>query len=280
MFLDALSERGLPGLLVLAGLCGVGFWCARRPGLPAVLGASLVAAMVSQQFTVFIVPTALYFYLTVAALVALTVPAGLAPREGGRRLRTAVPVLLAGCLLWYAARLAVSDLYLAVTKRLLDGGGIREAAATYERARRWHLPGASADLWYSRAMAAAASNSGDLLTRLEAAQRAMDAARRAAAHSENRANALYNLAIFHAAANDFEGTVAALRAAIQAAPQWFKPHWTLAQTLALAGRWDEAEAEAARAAELNGGRNPEVAETLDNIRLRRQPGPAGAGSHD
>jgi tetratricopeptide (TPR) repeat protein len=144
--------------------------------------------------------------------------------------------------------------------------------AAYERSRRWQPPGVSADLWYSRALAEAAGRTGDLAERLEAARRAAEAARRAPRRAENRANAFYNLAAFSAAANDFDGTVTNLRRATEAAPHWFKPHWMLARVLALAGRWEEAEAEAARAAELDGGKHAEVSATLDEIRARRPPG--------
>jgi hypothetical protein len=58
-----------------------------------------------------------------------------------------------------------------------------------------------------------------------------------------------------------------LRAAIAAKPAWFKSHWMLAQVLRLEGRTEEALREAALAAELNGGKNPEVTRTLEEIRL-------------
>lgn len=276
MFLDALTQCGLPGLVMLAAFGALGWRCARSKDSPlaAVLGASLVAATVSQQFSVFIVPTALYFYLTIAALVALA--AAPPPAEGSIRSGVAwvaLSVFLAGGLLLYAIPLAVSDFHLGETKRLLAGGRIREAMAAYERARRWQPPGVSADLWYSRALAEAAGRTPELAVRLEAAARAAEAARRAPLHTEDRANAFYNLAAFSAAANDFEATVRHLREAIQAAPHWFKPHWMLARVLALAGRWEQAEAEAARAVELDGGQHPEVAATLHEIRVRRPRGP-------
>lgn len=277
VFLDALTECGFPGLLLLAAFCALGWRCAGRAressSLTAILGATLAAAVVSQQFSVFTVPTALYFFLTVAALVALA--AGPAAREPGRYNVAAVALsaLLAGGFLFCAIRLAVTDYRLGETKRLLDSGRIQEAMVAYERARRWQLPGVTADLWYSRALAEAAGRTGDLAVRLEAARRALEAARRAPAHTEDRANAYYNLAAFSAAANDLEATMAHLRQAIQAAPQWFKPRWMLARVLALAGRWEDAETEAARAAELDGGKHPEVRATLDQIRTRRLSAP-------
>jgi len=277
MFLDAFTECGVPGLLMLAAFCALGWRCARvRRGsssLAAVLGASLVGAVVSQQFSVFTVPTALYFHLTVAALVVLAAsPAPAAPLRPAGVAPVALSAVLAAGLLCCSMLLAVSDFHLGQTERLLASGRLREAMAAYERSRRWQPPGVSADLWYSRALAEAAGRTGDLAERLEAARRAAEAARRAPRRAENRANAFYNLAAFSAAANDFDGTVTNLRRATEAAPHWFKPHWMLARVLALAGRWEEAEAEAARAAELDGGKHAEVSATLDEIRARRPPG--------
>ena len=57
-----------------------------------------------------------------------------------------------------------------------------------------------------------------------------------------------------------------MRQAIEWAPNWFKPHWTLAQALLLAGRSKEAAEEAALAVELSAGKFDEVNRTLDEIR--------------
>jgi O-antigen ligase len=85
----------------------------------------------------------------------------------------------------------------------------------------------------------------------------------AAARSvEEPFNTWYQQAVARAAQGDAAGTEAALRNAIAAKPNWFKPHWMLAKLLALRGLHDEALAEARTAARLNGGKNPEVAATL------------------
>ena len=97
------------------------------------------------------------------------------------------------------------------------------------------------------------------------------AALRATRTSEEPFNAWYNLAVLSASRNDAAGTENALRAAIPAHPKWFKPHWTLAQVLRFQSRLEEAEREASLAEELNAGKNPEVAHTLQEIReLRRE----------
>src|ERR1035441_4228847 len=77
MFLDALVSQGIPGLIVLLGLCGAGFaaaWRLRRrnPQVAACLAAALTAGIVSQQFTAMTVPTAVLFFTTIGLAVGLT----------------------------------------------------------------------------------------------------------------------------------------------------------------------------------------------------------------
>jgi cytochrome c-type biogenesis protein CcmH/NrfG len=64
-----------------------------------------------------------------------------------------------------------------------------------------------------------------------------------------------------------------LRRAIAANPNWFKPHWMLAQQLRRESRLEEAGKEAALAAELDSGHHPEVAQTLVEVGARQ------TGSH-
>jgi O-antigen ligase len=76
MFLDALASQGLPGALIVAGVCWLGFraaWRLRsvRRAEAAGLAAALAGIVMSQQFTAFTLPTALAFYGAVALAVAL-----------------------------------------------------------------------------------------------------------------------------------------------------------------------------------------------------------------
>jgi Tfp pilus assembly protein PilF len=91
------------------------------------------------------------------------------------------------------------------------------------------------------------------------------AALQAPATVEDPFDAWYNLAQMSAARNDAAGAERGLRAAIAAKPQWFKPHWTLAQLLFLQGRGEEAKSEAALALQLDAGKHPEVQRTLTPI---------------
>jgi Tfp pilus assembly protein PilF len=99
-----------------------------------------------------------------------------------------------------------------------------------------------------------------------AGREAMAAAIRSTRNAEEPQNAWLNLAFFYGRQNDFPHTESALRAAIRAAPNWYKPHWLLAQVLRAGGRLPEASGEAALAADLDGGKDAEVARTLAEIR--------------
>ena len=261
MFLDALVSQGLLGLLILIGFCAVA-WKSDRRFWPAV-----AAAIVAQQFTVFIVPTALMFYIAIALAVGLSCAEPPPPRRGMSYLAFAAPAALA--LLYIAARFTVSDRALAASRRDLQSANLPAAVAQYNRYQRWRLPGTAADLWYSRTLFALAIKTSNPVVRLQEIAQSGAAAVRATRSAEDPFNAWYNMAILYANQNDPARTEQSLRSAIAASPNWFKPHWTLAQVLRLEGRMDDAESEARHAVELNGGRNPEVARTLAEIRAGR-----------
>ena len=107
-----------------------------------------------------------------------------------------------------------------------------------------------------------------ITVRLQAFQLAAAAGERATRTAEDPFNAWYSLSAIHASRNDAAGAERCLRAAIAAHPTWFKPHWMLAQVLRFESRGEEALREAALAADLDGGKHPEVARTLQELRLR------------
>ena len=253
-------------MAVMLGLCALALRSLRRSPVESALCAGLVATLIAQQFTCFTAATALCFYFTVAMLVALG-----APRDPPRVVRIPVLALVPLVLVlgWYAIAIVVSDRLLFTTARHLASGELGQASATYELARKWQPPGVSSDLWYSRRLVEAAGRSQRVIEGAGALRLAVAAAARATTNAEDRHNAFYNLASIQAAMNDSAGVESNLRLAIAAAPNWFKPHWTLARLLALAGRRTEAEAEAERAVDLDGGVHPEVARTLKAIRSKQ-----------
>jgi tetratricopeptide (TPR) repeat protein len=278
IFLDALAAQGVPGMLALAALSVVGFAAAWRvrgsePAVTSALAGGLAAMTISEQFTSFMLPTALAYYLLAAMLVSLTCRVALKPRPSGRRWPAiAAAVALAGLLAAFAVRLIVAESALAALRRDLDAGLVSAATIDYARFENWRKPGGSADLWYSRRLVQLAGNRTDVTTRIEALQQAARAALRATETAEDPFNAYYNVAEFYASRNDFARTEQSLRDAISRAPNWFKPHWMLAQVFEAGGRLPEAETEAAQGVALDGGKHEEVTRTLDKIRSQLRGG--------
>ena len=272
IFLDALTAQGLPGFLVLLGMTGIAVAAARRlrkSGAPAGMwfAAAFVAALGSDQFLAFTVPTALCFYLSVAVLVVVSVldpnaeTEVRAPRWGWFAAAPAAFLLVV-----FAAQLAAADARLASTRQYIGNGEIAAAIQEYVLALRYQAWGMNADLWFSRWMLEAAQRTADPVERARAWQAATNAGERAAEHAAERQSARYNLAVLYGLQNDAQRAEDALRRTIEAAPAWYKPHWMLAQLLGEQGRVDEALREAALARELNGGENEEVTETWNQLR--------------
>jgi len=242
IFLDALVAQGIPGMACLLGFCALGLAAAWRAREHWIL-AALVAGIVAQQFTAFTIPTALLFYVTVALVT---------PRRQPQTVRwRRVPLLVAAAvLLFCTVRYAAADVALQRTSRDIAARDFRAAASDYARYQRLRFPGATADLWYSRALLAVPAV-------LPAGQAALAAVRT----SEDPFDAWYNLAEIYAIGDSAPETERCLRSAAAASPVWFKPHWMLAQLLRLEGRITEASSEAALAADLDGGKHPEVMRT-------------------
>ncbi len=262
MFLDALTTRGLAGLLLVAGLCGLAIWEALRRARPE-LGAGFAALLVSQQFVVFIPATALYLYLLVALLVVEppTAPAA------GRSLRWLWPLGAGAGIVFvlFALHLVMADRALAITNQRIRSGDALGAAREYQTVLAWLPLAPGAVSAFSRSMSPLRSRSKDVGTRVQAYQQALEAGIRATKTAEDRHNAWYNLAMLLATQNDATGVERGLRNAITWAPNWFKPHWALAQLLEKTNHHAEALAEARLAASLDGGRDPEVLQFLEQL---------------
>ena len=274
IFLDALVSQGMPGFAILCGFAALAWFAARRAHhqgqrASAYLASALLAGVISGLFVCFTLPGALYFYATTAML------AGLAIRPSARPIASSQPALrisalalsltAAALFLYLTVRLTASDISVQRAKHDLDAGHIEDSIAAYAASQRWHPAGSSDDLYFSRALAAASRTASNSALARMASEEAFRAAERAAQTSEERQNAWYNLAGFYAARNDAPNVETCLRGSIAASPNWFKPHWALAQLLLLSGRRAEALTEAARAADLDGGKDPEVAKFLQSV---------------
>jgi hypothetical protein len=233
--------------------------------------------LVCHQFIVFVSPTAAYFYLWLAMLAGSAIAAesvalkSVPAPAASRHTWVAYPLAAAAGLVLavYAIRLVAADGALAAVRRAFEAGDAEKAARDYQVVLAWQPQGAAADLYYSRGMADLAARPANPDVRLRAWREAVDAGTRAARWAEERPNARYSLAALLGAQNDSAGTEQCLRDAIAAAPNWYKPHWTLARLLALTHRDDEALAEAYAAVERGGSRHAEVLETWNRLKEDR-----------
>lgn len=266
IFIDSLVSQGVFGLGILVALCTYGFWTAWRLRA-APFAATLAAGIVSQQFTAFTAPTALIFFVTLGLVAALQGATEDTPSRSSARvwLGTPIAAAVACALLYVAVRLAVADHALALAQKGVDRGDLAEAAQQYQRYERERLPGGGADLWYSRRMLNVAIESRNPAIRMGALLQAETAADQATRTSEDPFNSWYNLAVIAGLHDNGRRAEQDLRMAIAANPNWFKPHWMLAQVLGTEGRVPEAREEAALAVKLDGGKHREVTDTLARL---------------
>ena len=259
LFLDVGLEQGFLGLmaflflLVAAIRLGLSASHERRPLVLCTL-ASIVAALVAQQFTAFTLSTYLLLLCGLALHASLAEP-GESP-EGRARIRgawiaTAVAVFSLSYYYWDR------DQNLADIDWLLRSGKAVEAIDVYHKMGPAPLLGESPDLWYSRRLMTSVPPGSEPHLRSRIWQDALEAAGRATQHSEERANAYFQSAVLSAMGNDSAKTEESLRGAILWAPQWYKPHWYLSKLLAKTGRGQDGETEAALAKSLSGGRTLE-----------------------
>ncbi len=270
--LDVLTSEGLFGLLAL----GVAIFAAIAGGVQArkrnhlaVLAflPGLAATLVAHQFAVLIAPTAFFLYLGAGILAgaATEEPAALAVPRYWRAAALVAGVAAAVALTIGTYRLVSQDYLLATVQRRMDAGDLTGAVQAYRTALSRPDFGVTGDLYFSRRWSKIAMESPAAIAKIYYSQIAAGAATRSAHEPEELQNAWYNLAILAAARNDASGTEFALRAAVDAAPNWYKPRWILARLLSTEGRSPEAALEAGRAIELNSGKDPEVASTLAQV---------------
>jgi predicted Zn-dependent protease len=172
-------------------------------------------------------------------------------------------------LAFYAWRFFYTDLQLGAASASLDRGYLSTALLEYDYGARSAPAGSSADLYFSRRLANYVRNSFDVQLKAQALPAAYNTALNATRTSEERSNAWYNLAGFLSATNSPADVERSLRESINAAPNWYKPHWILAQLYLAEKRLDDAQHEAETALACN-GKAPEVLSTFENIRAARR----------
>jgi O-antigen ligase len=272
--LDALVSEGLPGLAIFLGwaamICYTAARCLQRN---RALGVFLISAMAaSATASLFNVATAATLYATLlvtAMMVGLAGSPRLAATPPAKLDRTPVVFFLspvfALCLAAFGVVLVNYEFRLERFERASSHKEPASAMTAYASVLRAGLAGAGEDAYCSRRLADACGTATTLISRIECTSVAVQAAVRATRTSDSPPNAWYNLAIFTAGQNDQRNTEKALRTSARLAPNWFKPHWALANLLFMTGRASEATREAERAAILDAGKDPEVAASLQKI---------------
>ena len=265
--IDELMSGGGAGLVFFVAMATVALWAGWRAihggfEVAAPIVAGTVAILLSSQFIVLIPATAFALYLLEGILVGLTVPRVVEPVPRARMVACGfASATVAILFMYYGVRLAAGDFALARAQRCISKEDVNCAARWHSVSKLWRPPGASDDLLYSRQMASLSARSHVFLTQLTAWREAFESAVGATQLAEDRQNAWYHLAILYGVRNDAGGVERCLRNAIAWSPNWFKPHWMLAQLNEKTGRHQQALVEANRALELDGGAHPEVQAT-------------------
>jgi predicted Zn-dependent protease len=228
--------------MILAGLCAVGLSAALRDRRKEVAwgAAALAASLASNQFLALTLPTAIWLYATIAAVVGARAWATTGDAGGTSKGLRAAAAIVAAAMLWGACSLTVADRRLEAVRERLQAKDFDGASQRYREFMAIRPAGMTADLWY-------AYNTRD-----------RGAAERATLAAEDRQNAWVLLAQIAAEQGDAVTVEAALREAIDAAPNWYKPRWTLGRLLRQGGREEQAVEQLRRAAELAGGFYPEL----------------------
>jgi tetratricopeptide (TPR) repeat protein len=232
------------------------------------LVASFVAGLVSQQFLVFTVPTALAFYTGAALIVAWTIVPIPNPSRvpvAYRRMARVGVLAVSALLLTFGGQLALADRALHWARVRVEERNVLGTLQAYEQVRRVQPWGMNTDIWFAQVMDLLANNAPNVAGRIAAMQVVMEASQRAAERSDERPNALYGIAAFYSASGNYPAAEKAAREAIRIAPHWYKSHLLLSRALSEQGLVERARQEAELAVWLNGGKAPEVQKTFEAL---------------
>jgi O-antigen ligase len=265
LLVDAAVTQGIPGAILTMATIVLGLFAAAEaraahPGLSLGIGAALVSGTVCGQFSSPVLVTSLYQFTTVAILCVIAAKKDRGPIRFPAVLRAISWVLAALFVLW-GGSLAASDFLAGSFRRAIEGGSTSEAVGRYDAVTTRSLIGYQVDLYASRVFARAYQTNSHVTGKLQAWGEAVRAGERATISAEDRQNAFLNRASLCAQQEDAAGAERNLRMAVHEAPNWFKPHWILAQLLARTGRPVEAREEARLAMLYDAGKNAEVVST-------------------
>jgi hypothetical protein len=267
--LDAANSAGFPGLILSIAMLVVGFYAAWQmrmsdPRLALYLAAALAGGTACGMFSPPMVVTKVYQM----ALIAILCGSGGRPFPASAESRTRVPawarvvcLSTAAAFVIFAGALVVSDVLAGSFKRSVEPGEMERAVQRYRMVRKYSMPGFAIDLYASRALMQLSMREAPAAQRAMVWQEAVAAGQLAVNTAEDRQNAFFHLAQMSALQNDVGRTEQSLRSAAQIAPNWFKPHWILAELLMRTGRAPEARDEARTAMSADAGKDPEVVRT-------------------
>lgn len=259
---DALTSMGIPGLLLLM-VWGALAWraagAARRNGsrIAVPLAAACFASAAASMFSAAAPGPLLLSFLALAMLIAECPPTEAEITRPAPLAALWAPVLAAGFLVFAG--------YLGIYEFRLQQFSRQPSEASYRAMLRTSLPGAADDLYASRLLQLACQKRTDIASYVGCIQQTLQAAARALHTDDDIANAWYNVAMLSAVQKNLQGTRQGLLEASKASPNWFKPHWTLANLLSQSGEKTQAKSQAQRAAFLDSNRDPEVVETLTKL---------------
>ena len=276
--LDVWTSQGLPGLAAFLAMLAAG-WLAIRLArnssngrLVGCLAAGLLALAASGTFLSFIAVTKLYFYVQVALIVALAAGTNLRPVDAKTPRWIGIPALAAAAAFAvFAVVLVRADYLLQKVRDSIPRKAPSVTVELYEHFIEAKPPGMYTALWFSREMYVAAISNSDAQARETLWHAGKQAAESARQRSETPQSAAYNLAMFHAEEGDAAKVEENLRIAAEAAPNWYKPYWMLAQVLELSGKREQAVEPIRRALELSGDQVEEVRATWERINAAAQP---------
>jgi len=266
LFLEAATTQGLTGLAVWLALpalaCYCGLVCQRQSVAGAApMFAALVAMLISLQFCPLTMTNELYVLALCAGLVALAAPSVQPEFHKVTSWARVFSVALVLIALAYGVQAAL----YALTERRVASLDLAGAERSYQAARAFPLPGPNLAL--SRQLATLSSRLPQALR-----QQALDDAKQAAEASElgmaERFNGLYQSASLAIVSHNLPQAEAKLRAAIDAAPAWYRPRMALVCVLWWTGRNQEARQEAELALDCAGRLKPNVQRTLDGARAQ------------
>jgi O-antigen ligase len=257
MFLDALTAQGILGLILQVALLVV----AMRAGFAQrdrydrerrYLAASIAGSVVAHQFICFILPTSMLLWISMACLVGLSSLNVFLIRRV-----LPIPVLLASALIYLGVGVCTGwvESTLMNCRMCIQEGDWPCAKEEWRLASTmWPIWNSQAWLWYARNLLAWAREVDDSPARLELLNESGKAAQSGLTLADDRADAFFVLSEIGAERGDVRAVELNLRAAVNAAPNWYKPHVALALVLETTERQAEAVTEIRKAERLTGGK--------------------------